>query len=121
MWGKECGVPDQGKYAAGKKVLGMWQGRALPLGMSKKGGMPNQGRSAAKGGKEDRKGKDNKGSKVCEVWEERREYSVNTRKHRQGQGMPKLQEEQGEGDCSSTSRKGKSAAKEKLVERRGRG
>ena len=33
-------------------MLGMWSSRTLPIGVSKQGGTPSQGKSAAKGSEE---------------------------------------------------------------------
>ena len=78
VWGKECGAPNQGERAAGKAVLGMRGRGALPLGMSKKGGAPCKGKSAAEGGQEGGGRKDDKGGEVQQVWKEGREYGVDT-------------------------------------------
>ena len=44
------------RSVARSKVLGMWRGRALPIDISKEGGTPTEGRSAAKGGQKSRRG-----------------------------------------------------------------
>ena len=36
------------KSAARKKMLGMWGGRALPMGMPKESGAPRKGKGAAR-------------------------------------------------------------------------
>ena len=38
--------------AARDEVLGMWSGRTLPMGVSKQGSAPSQGKSTAKGSEE---------------------------------------------------------------------
>jgi len=52
--GRKCSMPLGGKSTA-NKVLGLWGGRACPMGLFKQSGVAKKGRSAAseEGGEEE--------------------------------------------------------------------